>query len=170
MMRTIRCFAFHWPLVMVVLVGVISSGGVSLAAGVSDQKPIRYLAWKFELVLPETVDVTTRKPAEDFELYSFFLRDDLKRDPLLTAHAGNFPQFPGELPPDVTVEDITIGNLKAKSVLWTDAGGRFYRKVLVFLPKDFGVPQKVRFEYRKLSSEERTVADGIIESIKLLQD
>jgi len=170
MTHTVRRLALSWPLVSVALLGVIYLGGLSLVAGASDEKQRRYIAWKFELVLPETVGVTTRKPAEDFELYSFFLRDGPKHDPLLTAHAGNFPQFPGELPPNATVEDITIGNLKAKSVMWTDAEGGFNRKVLVFLPKEFGVPQKVRLEYSKLSPEERTIADGIIESIKLLQD
>ncbi len=158
------------------LIGLVLSTLLPLASGAGAKEELlqpersTYVGWKFQLSVPHSLVVKTRKPAEDFELYFFVRGSDPEDEALLKAYAGNFPRFPGEISPDASFEMIVLGDLKAASIIWKDQEGRFYRKVLVYLPKEFGIPQKVKFEYGQLSGDERGIADSIIESIKPVKD
>jgi hypothetical protein len=107
----------------------------------------------------------------DFEVYRFRQSNDPKSSVMLSAYAGNHPNimWEREVPNGVVTQEFTLSALTAKSIVWTDGKGRFYRKALVVLPKHFGVPQYVLFSYSKVDSEEKQIADRIIESIKAIE-
>ena len=106
----------------------------------------------------------------DFEVYRFRQSQDPKSDAILVAYAGNHPNTMWEeVPTGAVIQALMLGTLTAKSVEWIDGKGRSYRKTLVALPKTFTVPQYVFFRYGKLDSEEKQIADKIIESIKAIE-
>jgi len=151
------------PLILLVLLaceGAVQSESLRVADEVT------FLGWKFSLVLPQSVSATREKPIHDLETYSFKVNADPKSDLLLYASASNHPSFPLIAPEGSQFQKITIGVLEAKSFEWVDKSGRFHRETLVQLPKDFGVPRYVHFRYKKLTAEERLLADRIIGSIR----
>jgi hypothetical protein len=77
-----------------------------------------------------------------------------------------FQAFLDKCQEGVTLKDTTAGELKARSVEWTDLKEQFYRKILVNLPADFRFPHYVTFTYSGLDQEEKTIADAIIGSIR----
>jgi|SRR5437660_2552840 len=143
---------------------------VALSQDAAALEATTYIAWKFTLEVPNSIHGEKEMPA-DFEVYRFRQSQDPKSDAILVAYAGNHPNtmWEREIPTGVVIQALTLGTLTAKSIEWTDGKGRFYRKTLVALPKQFGVPQYVLFSYRKMDSQEKQIADKIIESIKAIE-
>jgi len=160
LMVYVNKYAMTWQLLLAV--GLLCSP-IAVHAEKKMQKGILYRGWGFTVEIPQHMQVNKKNPVDDFELYTF---SNEHGKSILQAYAGNHPKFPKNRPAQAQPEITNIGDLVAKTMVWTNAEGRHYRETLVELSEQMRVPTSVHFWYEDLPSSDSLVADKIISTVK----
>lgn len=123
-----------------------------------------YVMEKVSVLIPKHMKVTQTSPVEDFEIYKF----NISEKGVLTVYVGNQPSFPPKTNEKLEQSEISLNGLKAQTVAWKTAPDLVNKEVLIHVGQD-GWPNVVHFYYYKLSKQESEIADGIIQSVKLIK-
>ncbi|MEM7479679.1 MAG: hypothetical protein AAF481_00775 [Acidobacteriota bacterium] len=129
-------------------------GGAEVSAAIGE-----FRGWRFSMQVPHRAVVTFSSPVEDFALYKVKLDDEV----LLSIYAGDHPDFPQYAPRDAVEVKEILDRRNVRSIRWV-RDGLVGREVLVQL--ESGFPKRLHIAYPRLSREQETIAEAILQSLR----
>lgn len=130
-----------------------------------------YEGWGFTMHLPEHIEVNSRV-CVDFLAYEFLAPSARHHDRMLSAYAGNHPNFPTTASTDARKTSGRIHGLNATFIRWNDETNMCFGDVLIELPvvryKETGyiLPAYLHFFYGGLDEAGKNIVEQMIMSVK----